>query len=579
MCWRIPKGTRFLALIGPGDSAKTTILSAIDMALGDRWNLAINDTDFYQGDVEKPISIRVALSDLPASIRQHDTLGMSLAGVDNSGELHQDPGEDHDSCIVIALTVDKNLEPTWTAYRPDKPEPQVTVTAASRRLIGAYKVDERIDAHLRWSRTSALGRLTEAKHGTDELLLRASREARTAVSGAIPAELSELVTTIQQRLHSLGSGEFKELKPGLDQSLSTSSGNLALYEGAVPLSNYGLGSRRLAGVAAQQLANADKGIILIDEVEYGLEPHRLVNLLTRIRDRTTLSLALTTTHSPTALQHLNVAELGIVRLDSEGVATIKSFAPDHTEVQKLLRSSPEAFLARRIVLAEGKTEYGFLLEFLSRWDGELAKVGKPTSAGLGVVAVEGSGNATIGWARVLRNVGYDAVLFVDSDVDDDSAAADALEAIGVVVVRWKDGFNVERAVTEVLNSSELTALIEKAIELSDDPSSFRNNVLDHLKAYGLPDAETTPIVDHWIQRGFNLDAARKTVALAAHKRSWFKRVDKGQALATLLLAATDFTGSETASKVQALRDAVFAPPPTAKVDTSAGDDAENAKWR
>lgn len=102
MSWRIPKGTQFLALIGPGDSAKSTILSAIDMALSDRWNLATTDTDFYQGDVETPISIRVALSDLPTSIRQHDMLGMSLAGIDDAGELYEDPDDDHDSCVVIA---------------------------------------------------------------------------------------------------------------------------------------------------------------------------------------------------------------------------------------------------------------------------------------------------------------------------------------------------------------------------------------------------------------------------------------------------------------------------------------------
>ena len=214
MSWHIPKGARFLALIGPGDTAKSTILSAIDMALSDRWNLSISDTDFYQGDVEKPISIRVALSDLPTPIRHHDMLGMSLAGIDEAGELHEDPDDDHDSCLVIALAVDENLEPTWTAYRPNKPEPVVTVTAAARRLIGAYKVDERIDTHLRWSRTSALGRLTEAEHGADELLLRASREARKAVSAAIPPELAELVAAVQQRLHALGSGEFKNLKPG-----------------------------------------------------------------------------------------------------------------------------------------------------------------------------------------------------------------------------------------------------------------------------------------------------------------------------------------------------------------------------
>ncbi|MGV7701759.1 ATP-dependent nuclease [Mycobacterium kansasii] len=574
MSWRIPKGMHFVALIGPGDSAKSTILAAIDMALSDRWNLSISDTDFYQADVEKPISIRVALSDLPTSICHHDMLGMSLAGIDDAGELYEDPDDDHDSCVVIALTVDKSLEPAWTAYRPNKPEPIVTVTAAARRLIGAYKVDERIDTHLRWSRTSALGRLTEAEHGADALLLRASREARKAVSAAIPPELAALVATVQQRLHALGSGEFKNLTPGLDQSLSTSTGNLALYEGPVPLSNFGLGSRRLAGVAAQQMANADKGIILVDEIEYGLEPHRLVNLLTYIKDRTDSALAIATTHSPTALRHLEVDDLGIVRRDGNGTVTVNSFAPDQTDLQKLIRRSPEAFLARRVVLAEGKTEYGFLLELLGRWNAELAERGKASSAAIGAVVVEGSGSETIEWARVMANVGYDVVLFIDSDVPKDRDAADALTGNGVAVVRWKDGYNIELAVTGTLTASELTALIGEAIELSDDPSSYRNNVLDHLHAYGLPNEVTTLLVEEWNEHGVGLDAARATVAHAAHKRGWFKRVDKGRALAALLLEAEGYPDSDSASKVEELRGAVFAPAPEG--DTGAPDDPSNA---
>jgi len=572
LSWRISKGTHFLALIGPGDSAKSTILSAIDMALSDRWNLAIADTDFYQCDIEEPISIRVALSDLPAAIRQHDTLGMSLAGIDDAGELYEDPDDDHDSCVVVSLTVDKNLEPAWTAYRPNKPEPTVTVTAAARRLIGAYKIDERVDNHLRWSRTSALGRLTEAKHGANELLLNASREARGAVSAAIPAELSELVETVEQRLHTLGSGEFKDLKPGLDQSLSTSTGNLALYEGVVPLTNYGLGSRRLAGVAAQQLANAGKGIILVDEIEYGLEPHRLVNLLTCMKDRTTSSLALVTTHSPTALRNVDVDDLAIVRRDSLGKVTVQSFAPDHTELQKVLRASPEAFLARRVVLVEGATEYGFVLELLDGWNRELAATGEPSSAALGVEVVQGSGNATIERARVLADLGYDVVLFIDSDVEKDRLAADALATQGVVVVRWKDPFYLERAVADVLNAAELTALIEKAIELSDDPSSSGNNYLVHLKKCDLPEELTTLAVDTWIQLGLDLDAARNHVARAAHKFDWFKQVHKGRELAMLVLAAEGYATTDTASKVQSLREAMFAPAPDRSLDVAVPDD-------
>lgn len=558
LSWRIPKGTSFLALIGPGDSAKSTILSAIDMALSDRWNLSIADTDFHQSDIETPISIKVALSDLPAAVRQHDTLGMSLVGVDEDGDLYEDPEDGHDACVVVALTVDKNLEPTWTAYRPDKPEPAVTVTAAARRILGAYKVDERIDNHLRWSRASALGRLTEAKHGANELLLNASREARNAVAGAIPSDLSDLVENVQQRLHTLGSGNFRDLKPGLDQSLSTSTGNLALYEGAIPLTNFGLGSRRLAGVAAQQLANADKGIILIDEIEYGLEPHRLVNLLTCIRDRTTSSLALVTTHSPTALRHVNVDDLGIVRRDHLGNVTVQSFGPDRPDLQRLLRSSPEAFLARRVVLVEGATEYGFVLQLHDTWNTEAVAAGNPPSAAIGAEIVQGSGGATVGWAEVLADLGYDVVLFMDSDVEKDREAADLLLSRGVAVVRWKDPFHLERATTDVLNASELTALIEKGIELSDDPSSSRNNYLDHLKTCGLPQEAATLAVDDWIRLGLDLDLARQRIAQAAHKYGWFKQVHKGRELAKLVLAAESYPDSDTAAKVESLKDAMFA---------------------
>lgn len=558
MSWPIPAGTGFVALIGPGDSAKSTILTAIDMALSDRWNLAINDTDFYGGNVDVPITIRVALSDLPSAIRRHDTLGMALAGIDQAGGLHEDPDDGLTPCLVVDLTIDKNLEPAWTAYRPDKNGPPVTITAGARQLIGAFKVDERINTHLRWSRTSALGRLTDAAHRADELLLNANREARKAVSGAIPAELSKLVSTVQQRLHTLGSGEFKNLQPGLDLSLSTASGNLALYEGAVPLSNYGLGTRRLAGVAAQQLANKGKGVILVDEVEYGLEPHRLVSLLANIKN--TASLSLVTTHSPTALRHLNVDDLGIVRMNSAGTVTVSSFAPEHTELQRLIRSSPEAFLARRVVLTEGKTEYGFLLELLHRWDAEATAAGQPSSAAIGVVAVEGSGGATVDWARVLTLVGYDVVLFIDSDVPKDRAAADELKSEGVAVIRWKDDYHIERAVTDTLTASELTAMIAQAIDLADDPSASPNNSLTQLKAHGLPSTTTTLDVKTWIADGASLETARETIAAAAHKSGWFKRVDKGRALATFLLGAQCYSDSNTASKIAALRAAVFAPP-------------------
>ena len=196
LTWKIPAGRQFLALIGPGDSTKSTILTAIDVALSDRWNLSFTDTDFYQADMTHPIAIRITLGDLPPELRQHNVLGLHLSGLDANGGLHQDPEDDHEPCVTICLTVDSDLEPKWTVSRPEKGPEEATVSSATRRLIGIFKVDERIDAHLRWTKTSALGRLTESKHGAAKVLVAANRTDRAAVAESIPAELGHLTSTI-----------------------------------------------------------------------------------------------------------------------------------------------------------------------------------------------------------------------------------------------------------------------------------------------------------------------------------------------------------------------------------------------
>ncbi|WP_226997117.1 ATP-dependent nuclease [Tessaracoccus aquimaris] len=563
LIWKIPAGRHFLALIGPGDSTKSSILTAVDMALSDRWNLSFSDSDFYQADVTQQISIRVTLTGLPPELRQHNVLGLHLSGLDANGELHQDPADDHEACVTICLSVDSELEPRWTIFRPDKNSEEVTVTSAVRRLIGTYKVDERIDAHLRWTKTSALGRLTEGKHGTAKLLVEANRSAHAAVADAIPEALQQLTKTIQGKMHDLGSGEFKGLRPGLDHSLTNSTGNLALYEGSVPLTNYGLGSRRLAGIAAQQLAHDGKAFLLVDEIEYGLEPHRLVNLLSQLRRSDIPGQVFITTHSPTVLRHLAPGDLAVVRSFPNGHVEVKCLDPDEEEIQKLLRASPDAFLARRIAIGEGKTEYGLLLGLLDRWDDEVAGSGAPVSASLGVVAVEGSGSETVRRGEILIGLGYEVTLLLDSDVADVNVAADSLAVLpGAAVVRWQDGFNLERALCEILDVQGLTALIRLGIELSEHPEDGEANFLSHLKHFGLPSELADLEVSSWISASFTLAQARELVARVASKKSWFKQVHRGRALASHFMTARHLEGSNELGKVNDLRAAIYDPRPT-----------------
>ena len=49
--WSVP--TRLTCLIGPGDSTKTTVLDAVELALSPKWNVQIDDADRVHG-VEPP---------------------------------------------------------------------------------------------------------------------------------------------------------------------------------------------------------------------------------------------------------------------------------------------------------------------------------------------------------------------------------------------------------------------------------------------------------------------------------------------------------------------------------------------
>ena len=575
--WKIPAGRRFLALIGPGDSTKSTILAAIDLALSDRWNLSFTDTDFYQADVTRSISIRVTLANLPPELRQHDVLGLHLGGLDANGQLHQDPDDDHEACVTICLTVDGDLEPKWTVSRLGKGPEEEVVSSATRRLIGTYKVDDRIDAHLRWTKTSALGRLTEAKHGAAKLLAEANRTARVAVAESIPDELEQLTKSVQDKMHDLGSGEFGSLRPGLDQSLSNSTGNLALYEGEVPLTNYGLGSRRLAGIAAQQLAHDGKAFLLVDEIEYGLEPHRLVNLLAQLRRADIPGQVFVTTHSPTVLRNLSAEDLAVVRSCADGRIEVKCLTDGEEDIQKLIRASPEALLARRIVIGEGKTEYGLLLGLLDRWDAEAAQGGDPVSAARGVVAVEGSGPQTVTRGALLDDLGYEVTLLLDSDVDAVNTKADSFATRPrAAVIRWRDRFNVERALCEVLDADGLTALIQLGIDLSEHPDDGATNFLVHLKSHGLPPKLTDLEVAHWVDAGYMIGKARELIATVASKKGWFKQVHRGRHLAALLMTAPHLQDSDELVKVTALRSAIFDPRTTTSGE-SEGSEGEAAQ--
>ena len=66
----------------------------------------------------------------------------------------------------------------------------------------AYRIDDRVDAHLRWSTTSSLGKLTARRGDTKATLTAANRAARDAAAAAVTDELKDLAHEVQD----VGSG-------------------------------------------------------------------------------------------------------------------------------------------------------------------------------------------------------------------------------------------------------------------------------------------------------------------------------------------------------------------------------------
>ncbi len=119
----------------------------------------------------------------------------------------------------------------------------------------------------------------------------------------------------------------------------------------------GSGTKKLIAAAMQMKLHGGKNISLIDEIEVGLEPHRIRGLIYRLKN--TGQQIFTTTHSPVVIRELDVAEdeLSVCRRDAAGTVSLDSlsFVP---AIQGPVRNNAEAFLGSKIIACEGPTEIG-----------------------------------------------------------------------------------------------------------------------------------------------------------------------------------------------------------------------------
>jgi hypothetical protein len=527
MEWRV--GGNFVCLVGPGDSTKTTILDAVEFALSPRWNIPFDDSDFYDADTSAPILITVTAGELTEEFKSDARYGYLTRGWAATGELHDEPEDGDELVLSIQLRVDSSLEQSWTVVNDRNPEGK-PITAKDREKLGCARLGDFLDRHFSWGRGSILSRLTGEADSLSSILAEAGRAARDAVTAVPPDKLHNLHEAAQEAKRAgaeFGVAAKTDYRPQLDmQSISVGVGGISLHDGDVPLRRAGLGTRRLLAVAMQREVAKDGGVTLIDEVEQGLEPHRIRHLLRVLRgtaDPGQNRHVLMTTHAPVVLEELEADQLRIVR-SKDGVTHVLSVDP---LLQPIIRKASGAFLARKVLVCEGKTEIGLCRRLDQRWS-----EGGQSFALSGVALADGGGEEAPKVAKAFADLGYDVALLGDSDkaLNPDRAA---LERAGAKVILWDGGVALEQRVALDLPWEGVAAAVQLAMANWSD-QSIRDGIANRLR---VASASIVGAPADWLGLGYLEADLRKAIGVAAkeQKSGWFKRVDLAEELAGIVI--------------------------------------------
>lgn len=262
---------------------------------------------------------------------QESRFAQFKCGLTDNGPVPE-PQPGGDVAVSISLRVDDSLEPKWSVVKgrdEDEQQERKPIYAADRAVLGLSRLDVLSDLQFTWARNSLLTHLSTANEANLNTILaaliREMRQMNISADQGIMA-CQSIADTILTEAQQAGV-RLAALSPKLDvQRQSRSAGAISLHEENVPLRSKGSGSKKLIAAAMQMKLHGGKNIALIDELETGLEPHRIRGLIHRLR-RSSQQI-FTTTHSPVVLRDLTVAddELYVCQRDRAGTVQVKSLA-------------------------------------------------------------------------------------------------------------------------------------------------------------------------------------------------------------------------------------------------------------
>ena len=535
-----PQESRIICLIGAGDSGKSTLLTAIEWALWPSWNLIVTDTDFYNCDTASPIIITVSTAELPEALTKENKFGLYLRDFEKSiTEGDDEPTETGIKILTIQLTIDETLEPKWNVItnRTD-PKP---ISQNDRRLLSFGVVGLDHEKDFQWGRGSILQKYADSKEALHSAFTQAMRAAVKNTSLEVLDQMAPTVNKVGKQYGVSFRGEIHNRLLMQNGSYSTAVG---VFDDKVPFAQRGLGSKRLLSIGMNVNAYDDGTLVLVDEVETGLEPYRISALINQFRSQFKEHGSLImTTHSRSVVCECKVNELCVVNNDSGELSVHQLDKIDDIkgDIQGVIRGEPDAFLCKRIIVCEGKTEIGLLRSLdehiFTRTGKRFAHFGVGTALG-------GGGNKFFLLARLLKKCGYDCCILMDSDIESEEAEKEEVEKIGIKVFSWEKGNAIEEQIFKDASIQCAEQLIAYAIEMKGFQSVevlLNNEFKDEIKEYKVEDEAI--ILCGNAEGEVSIDALRRIGKVAKGKKknkvegAWFKRIDSGQGVGDILFSS------------------------------------------
>ena len=468
-------------LIGPGDSCKSTVLDAIDLCLGARRNIQFSDADFFNLDVKQPIRICPTIGELGNALKNFDTYGLFLRGFDPAtGEVEDDPEKELETVLTLTLTVQSDLEPACTLVSDRATAQNVTrnLTWADRVELSPTRIGALAESNLGWRRGSVLNRLTDEKADASAALVQAARDARDTFGDDAAPQLAETLRIVGEAAKELGIDVGAKVRALLDAHAATfAGGTISLHnEQGVPLRGLGIGSARLLIAGLQHKAAAQSSLVLVDELEHGLEPHRIIRFLGSLgaKEKTAPLQVFMTTHSPVALRELSGDQLFVLR-ETGGRHTVMIVGTDDG-IQGTIRVYPDAFLAPSVLICEGASEVGLMRGL----DQHFTAQGKTSLSAHGVALVDCTGDDSdrpFMRGDAFLKLGYRVAVLRDDDKKPTAGVEKAFTDAGGVAVSWRQDRALEDELFISLPDAAVTKMLDYAIELYGD-----SLIDDHVKS-------------------------------------------------------------------------------------------------